>query len=129
MTEESPDKHALLSDDALVLIAEKLSAMGEPLRLKLLNLLCCEGELNVTELVFKSGGQQANISRHLAKLHSAGLVKRRKKGIQVYYSLADDSLPAICECLCRTTKNNLKKLSDYFLEQKPPQSKNLHPKS
>lgn len=110
MAKKKSAKH-LLSPDALSLIAEKLSAMGEPMRLRILNLLCCRGELNVTELVEESGAKQANISRHLAKLSAVGLVKRRKDGIQVYYSLADDSLPGICECLCSSTKNRLGELA------------------
>lgn len=105
-----------LSEEALALLAEKLSAMGEPWRLRILNLLCCRGELNVSELVQLCGGHQSNVSRHLARLLSAGLVARRKSGVQIYYSLADDSLPVVCECLCKSLKKQISKLSATFAE-------------
>ncbi len=110
MTQTTREKR-LLSDEAIALLSDKLSAMGDPLRLRLLNLLCCRGELNVTQLVEQSGARQANVSRHLARLRDAGLVVRRKEGTQIFYALADDSLPSICACLRESAKMKLMRLS------------------
>lgn len=111
MSARKPKKREL-NEATLALIAERLAAMGDPMRLRILNLLCCRGELNVTELVELSGGRQANVSRHLGKLSSVGLVSRRKLGNQVFYALTDDSLPGICDCLCRSMQNVLRSRAD-----------------
>jgi DNA-binding transcriptional ArsR family regulator len=50
------------------------------------------GEKTVTEIVEESGLGQANVSKHLQSLYSAGFVGRRKEGLYVYYFLADASV-------------------------------------
>ena len=46
-----------------------------------------EGERNVTQVVEETGRNQANVSKHLKMLAEAGLVARRKEGLQVIYAL------------------------------------------
>lgn len=48
-----------------------------------------EGEKNVQELEAYLGTTQANISQHLAKLRSLGLLDNRKVGNQVFYRVKD----------------------------------------
>ena len=50
-----------------------------------------DGEKNVMELESHLGTTQANISQHMAKLRSLGLVENRKAGNQVYYRVKDKS--------------------------------------
>jgi len=88
-----------LSDEALVMIARRFSALAEPLRLRLIHALFA-GEKNVTTLVTLSGGTQTNVSRHLQTLTDAGLLARRKAGLQVFYSIADPTLFTLCELVC-----------------------------
>lgn len=90
-----------LSDEALDLIAVRFRVLGEPVRLKLLQLVC-EGEMSVTELVEVSGAGQANVSKHLGILLDAGLVARRKEGLKVFYRIADESVKELCEIVCRS---------------------------
>ena len=91
----------LLPDEALELVATRFRVLGEPVRLKLLQLVC-EGEMSVTELVEASDAGQANVSKHLGILLGAGLVARRKEGLNVFYRIADESVVELCEIVCRS---------------------------
>ncbi|TET52164.1 MAG: transcriptional regulator [Actinomycetota bacterium] len=48
-----------------------------------------DGEMTVSELIEKTGISQANLSQHLAILRSKGVVKTRRKGNNVYYSISN----------------------------------------
>ena len=90
-----------LTDAALELIAARFRALSEPMRLKLLMLLE-EGEKNVTELVQATGATQTNISRHLGVLTTAGLLARRKNGLQVFYRISDPGIFEMCAHVCKS---------------------------
>ena len=62
-------------------------AFSDRTRLRLLNLLR-EGERCVCELVEVLGLPQSKVSRHLAYLRRAGLVRARKEGLWMHYRLA-----------------------------------------
>lgn len=64
--------------------------LGDATRLRCLVLLAAEGELCVCELTFALGMVQPKVSRHLALLRAAGLVRDRREGLWVHYRLADD---------------------------------------
>lgn len=81
------------------MIARRFAVLSEPLRLRLLHALI-GGEKSVGALVKATGGTQANISRHLQTLADAGLVRRRKEGLQVFYAVADPSIFELCELVC-----------------------------
>jgi ArsR family transcriptional regulator len=63
-------------------------ACADPTRLRILNLLS-PGELCVCDVVKALDMPQPKVSRHLAYLRRAELVENRKKGLWVYYRLAD----------------------------------------
>lgn len=86
----------LLPDDLIERAARRLKIMGDPVRLELLNLLRIHDELSVQALVDASGQRQANVSKHLGIMMRDGLVKRRKEGVNAYYSLDDPSIPGVC---------------------------------
>lgn len=88
-----------LSDQALELIAARFRVLGEPMRLRLLIALE-NGELNVTQLVDATQATQANVSRHLQTLTEAGILGRRKEGLNVYYHIADPGIFELCEEVC-----------------------------
>ena len=64
-----------------------LKALSDETRLRILNLLC-HGELCVCQIEEILGVGQSKASRHLAHLRSAELVRDRREGQWVYYSLA-----------------------------------------
>ncbi|HVS04290.1 MAG TPA: metalloregulator ArsR/SmtB family transcription factor [Thermoanaerobaculia bacterium] len=80
-------------------IADRLKAMAEPTRLQLLHEL--EGrEVCVSELVERLGCSQANVSKHLGVLRAAGLVRCRRKGLNVYYTIEDQGVFEVCRLMC-----------------------------
>ena len=95
-----------LSGAALALVARRFAVLAEPMRLRLVHALF-EGEKNVNALVGLTGGTQANISRHLQTLTQAGVLTRRKEGLQVFYSIADPSIFRLCELVCGSLEKQL----------------------
>jgi len=93
-----------MPDATVELIAQRFRAMGEPMRLRLLMLLQ-DGERTVTDLVSQLHTSQANISKHLKVLAACGLLGRRKKGLNVFYTVADPNIFNMCDMVC----GNLKK--------------------
>jgi ArsR family transcriptional regulator len=91
--------HPPLSDEALELIAARFRILAEPMRLKLLNTLG-QREMSVSALVTATGAGQANVSKHLSILLEAGLLARRKEGLNVMYRVADASVFELCENVC-----------------------------
>lgn len=76
-------------------------AFSDRTRLRILNLLR-DGELCVCDLVEVLAVPQAKVSRHLAYLRRAGLVRARKDGLWSYYTLTPpvgDFHKKVLECL------------------------------
>ena len=64
--------------------------------------------MTVGELVEQTGLGQANVSKHLQLLHANGFVERRKDGLFVYYSLADERVFQLCDMMCGRLEAELK---------------------
>jgi ArsR family transcriptional regulator len=88
-----------VSDELLLRIADRLKALADPMRLRLLHALEQE-ELCVGDLVGRVGGSQANVSKHLAHLRRAGLVRARRVGMNVFYSIGDPVVFRVCRLVC-----------------------------
>ena len=95
-----------LSDEAFELVAARFRVLSEASRLKLLAALEA-GEKNVTELVGATGLTQANVSRHLQTLTAEGILTRRKEGLAVYYSVADETIFDLCDHVCGGVQKRL----------------------
>jgi len=96
-------KHEAMSGAMLERVAEQFRALGEPSRLRLMNLLF-DGEQTVGELVTASGLSLANVSKHLGLLHQVGWVTRKKDGVRVVYALADERTFGLCELMCNRVR-------------------------
>lgn len=92
---------ATIPDAFLDLMAEKFRMLADPTRLAILRALM-QGERNVTQVVEETGRNQANVSKHLKLLADAGLVTRRKQGLQVFYRLDDPLVDRLCKLVCET---------------------------
>ena len=68
--------------------AEMCKTISNPRRQAILDTVR-DGEMTVTELIEKTGVSQANLSQHLAILRSKGVVKTRRDGNCIYYSLSN----------------------------------------
>ena len=63
-------------------------ALGDPGRISILSELAqCENPCTVTEIANKCPVDVSVVSRHLAVLRDAGILKSEKRGKQVYYSV------------------------------------------
>lgn len=74
-------------------VFERLSALSEPIRARLLRLLARE-ELAVGELARVVQTSQPTVSRHLKQLDAGGWVQKRKVGTATYFRIANGELDA-----------------------------------
>lgn len=87
---------ALPHPDDLARVSEVFKALSEPIRVQLI-LLLTGGERSVMALVEALDQPQSTVSRHLALLRSADLVKTRREGPSVYYRLADTHVACLVQ--------------------------------
>ena len=81
-------------EDELLDLAELFKVFGDTTRIKILYVLF-ESELCVCDIAETLGISQSAISHQLRIIKSARLVKSRREGKTVYYSLADDHVTTI----------------------------------
>lgn len=74
-------------DNAYNEISRIVKAMSNPNRLEIIDFIV-NGEKCVEDIALQTGISIANASQHLQTLKRERLVKARKDGVQVYYSLA-----------------------------------------
>ena len=76
-------------------IAELFKGFADPTRVHILCLLLTEGELCVTQIAEKVDLSQSAISHQLSLLKQMHLIKFRREGKNILYSLADDHVRTI----------------------------------
>ncbi|MCL6104431.1 MAG: metalloregulator ArsR/SmtB family transcription factor [Actinobacteria bacterium] len=81
-------------------------ALSSPKRLQLLELIA-QGGKNVEELAKAANTSVANASQHLQLLHNACLVRTRRQGNKIFYTLADEEVVAILNTLWRLAGKQL----------------------
>lgn len=81
-------------DEEISDIADFFKVFGDSTRLKILFLLA-HGELPVHAIAGMLGMQQSTISQQLKLLRSSRLVRQRKEGRSIHYSLNDDHITKI----------------------------------
>ena len=96
-----------LGPEMLAAVADRFKVLAEPARLGILNALRGQRIMSVTTLIGETGLNQANLSKHLQMLYTHGFVKRTRSKSWVYYSLADDSVFALCDIMCGQLKNHV----------------------
>lgn len=85
-------------------MTDVLRAFASLSRIKLM--LCLKDkEKNVSQLIKTCGLSQSAVSQHLAKLKKWGLIKNKKKGKEVYYSLKKKNIIGVCEKLYKLAKS------------------------
>ncbi len=85
----SSEVPASIPDDEVNLIVEVFRMLADPTRVRLLWSLT-GGELSVTELSEQVGKPAPSVSQHLAKLRMARLVRTRRDGTTIFYSLENE---------------------------------------
>ena len=78
-------------------IADLFKGFADPTRVHILSLLLAKGELCVTEIADQVGVSQSGVSHQLRLLKQMHLIKFRRDGKNVWYSLADEHVKTILE--------------------------------
>ncbi len=94
-------------------VSDYFSVLGEPMRLRILNLLR-DGEKCVQDLVEATDTSQANVSKHLKVMLQAGILTRRSKGTLAYYSVEDDLIFELCNLVCDRLASRIEQQAQYF---------------
>jgi ArsR family transcriptional regulator len=89
-----PLSAAVLSDEEAGATAELFKALGDPARVRIVNVLATSGgePVCVCHLVEPLGLAQPTVSHHLKRLLDAGLVEREQRGKWAYFSLRSDAV-------------------------------------
>lgn len=96
-------EHALLAgraqknmpgEEAIAQMCGAFKAIGEPSRMKII-LALLEGEMCVYHIAAAVGGNQSNVSHQLRILKDSRIVRARREGKNVLYSLADEHIAGI----------------------------------
>lgn len=104
-------------------VARYFLILSEPARLRIIHSIC-QSEKAVGEIVEETELAQSNVSRHLNLMYQAGVVRRRREGSQVFYSVTDPTLTDVCRAVCvrvsseldgnRSLKRSVQELIDEF---------------
>lgn len=97
------------SEKLIDLIAQRFRVLGEPMRIRLLCALA-QQPATVGELREITGGTQQNVSKHLGVLAQAGVVERQKRGNCSVYSIADETVFAMCDQVCGALREQTREL-------------------
>ncbi len=82
-----------MSGDEATATAALFKALGDPARVRIVNMLATAREaVCVCELTPQLGLSQPTVSHHLRKLSDAGLLRREQRGTWAFYSLDRDAL-------------------------------------
>lgn len=79
----------LLQETTSTHLADLFSALSDPTRLRIISVLL-EGEMNVGDIAAQLAMTESAVSHQLRGLRYMRLVRSRKNGRQVFYSLDDD---------------------------------------
>ena len=101
MARKTPMPPAMLEQ-----IARTFRVLGDASRLEILQALMAAPRA-VTTVVEETGKGQANVSKHLGVLLSAGLVSRTRRGNQVIYEVADPLVYQLCEMVCGSLRTRI----------------------
>lgn len=84
------------TDDQVALAADTFKLLADPTRLRIVWALL-HGEHSVNNLSEHVGAQAAAVSQHLAKLHLARIVTRRREGTFFHYSIENEHIGRLAE--------------------------------
>ena len=89
----APLAASALSDEEAEATADLFKALGDPARVRIMNVLATnDGPVCVCNLVEPLGLSQPTVSHHMKKLVDAGLVEREQRGKWAFFSLKRDAV-------------------------------------
>ena len=90
--------------------ADVIAAAGHPIRLAVIDFLK-DGEQCVCDIAEYVGAKRSNVSRHLGVLLKAGVVRHRKDGLKMMYSLRTPCVLNFMKCVEGVLRENAKEAS------------------
>jgi ArsR family transcriptional regulator len=89
-------------------LAKQLWALGDPMRLRILEILPtyqnCEHGNNVSQIAEKLELTQPSVSHHLRILRQAGLITNRKMCRDVFYWIEEEAVEKVLEATATVTR-------------------------
>jgi DNA-binding transcriptional ArsR family regulator len=92
---------AELSVEKLEQMAGRLRAIAHPMRIAIIEILSNEDELSVTEIYNHLEIEQASASHHLNIMKNKGVLKSKREGKKIFYSLMNNTLSDIIQCISK----------------------------
>lgn len=86
--------------------AEIIKAVAHPLRVAVVDFLK-DGEKCVCDIADHLGSERSNVSRHLAVMLKAGVLRCRKEGLMVFYGLRTPCILNFLNCATQALKHNV----------------------
>ncbi len=99
--------------------ARVCKTMANPVRMEIIYALK-GGEKSVTELVESTGLAKSNVSQHLSVLNNAEVVRSRRDGVNIFYSIANPKIVEACRLMKEVLMEQLsekQKLMDKFEQE------------
>lgn len=89
-----------LSEAEVAATASVFKALGDPARVKIVNLLAARGSaVCACEFEPALGLKQATVSHHLKKLTEAGLLDREQRGKWAYFSINREAVSRLADLM------------------------------
>ena len=82
------DEFPLLDQNTLDFVARTFATLADPTRCKIVYALV-QDEISVNDIAKIVGASVSSVSHHLARLRDQRVVKKRREGQRVYYSIDD----------------------------------------
>ena len=98
-TDPTTQDTTLEPDQVFEKAADLFKLMAAPMRLKIISSLC-NSEKNVGQLLGEINTTQPNMSQHLNTLYQAGVLGKRRDGVQIFYRIVDDRVATLCHAVC-----------------------------
>jgi DNA-binding transcriptional ArsR family regulator len=80
-----------------ILESKVLRALCEPVRIEILKLLTVRGRSDIGTIAARVPQDRSVVSRHLAQLHGAGIIRREKVGRNVFFEMDGPAVVAQLE--------------------------------
>ncbi|MCF7838746.1 MAG: metalloregulator ArsR/SmtB family transcription factor [Candidatus Marinimicrobia bacterium] len=87
-----------MNDEVYIERARVMQALASPVRLRIVDALRC-GERCLCELQPLFAVNKSTLSRHVAALRQAGIVRERREGARVYVRLAVPCILNVFDCV------------------------------
>ena len=98
-------------------LSKLLKALGNPYRLEIIEMLS-QGEKSVEGIVQATGMSIANASQHLQVMKNINIVKTRKEGHYVYYSLVNDEVLSLYQHIIKYAVKEIAELEKILTRQR-----------